>query len=102
MGTIETLSWQYFSRTEDALEYFLEKGFQIYAVETTRDAVNLFQFDHFLNSAFIFGNEEFGIKEEILKQCSGVVKIPLVGMKNSINVANSFSVVMAEMLRNLF
>jgi tRNA G18 (ribose-2'-O)-methylase SpoU len=47
----------------------------------------------------IFGNEEFGISNQILSQVDHLVEIPLVGLKNSLNVANAFSII-ASAIRN--
>lgn len=44
----------------------------------------------------IVGNEERGIHDSLLKECDSVVTIPIVGSKNSLNVANAFAIVAAE------
>lgn len=44
----------------------------------------------------IVGNEERGIHADLLHSCDTVVCIPLAGHKNSLNVANSFAILAAE------
>ncbi len=46
------------------------------------------------------GNEEYGMSEEAMSLCDDIVIIPLLGKKNSLNVANSFSVVTYEYMKN--
>ena len=44
----------------------------------------------------IVGNEERGICQSTLQQCDGIVTIPMVGQKQSLNVANAFAIVASE------
>lgn len=44
----------------------------------------------------IIGNEERGIHTHLLEQCDTIIQIPLVGIKNSINVANAFAIIAAH------
>jgi tRNA G18 (ribose-2'-O)-methylase SpoU len=41
------------------------------------------------------GNEEYGISEKMLSRCDDFVQIPLMGQKNSINVACAFAIAAA-------
>lgn len=45
------------------------------------------------------GNEERGCSQEILQAASLIVQIPMHGRKNSLNVANAFAIVAAEIAR---
>ena len=49
--------------------------------------------------AVVFGNEVTGINEKTLGRCDAVVRIPMQGYKNSINVATAFGVILYEILR---
>jgi tRNA G18 (ribose-2'-O)-methylase SpoU len=46
--------------------------------------------------SLIVGNEERGIGSDLLHRCDTVVSIPLAGHKNSLNVANAFAILAAE------
>jgi len=48
------------------------------------------------SATLIVGNEERGIQRSILSQCDIILTIPLYGYKNSLNVANAFAIVAAE------
>lgn len=72
------------------------------ALETALEAPSLFDYPFPSTFTLILGNEEFGISESLLKQCDLVVTIPLVGSKNSLNVACAYSLaagVIAHQLR---
>lgn len=45
------------------------------------------------------GNEEYGCSNALLQSADAVISIPLFGKKNSLNVANAFAVVAAEICR---
>ncbi|OHD55386.1 MAG: hypothetical protein A2Y33_08705 [Spirochaetes bacterium GWF1_51_8] len=96
MGTLETVDWKYYRETGEAVADFRARGYRIIALETVAGAVTVKSIVDFRNVCFVFGNEEFGITDDTLKLCDSVAMIPLVGMKNSINVANSFAAVMYE------
>ncbi len=99
MGTLELIPWKYFEKTAEAAACYREKGFRIIGVETVKEAAPLYEAKWPEKSAFVFGNEEFGMMEETLGVCDEFVEIPLLGKKNSLNVASAFSVVMAEVMR---
>ncbi|MGA2142126.1 MAG: TrmH family RNA methyltransferase [Brevinematales bacterium] len=96
MGTVALAAWSYFKTTSLAISHYRKLGFLILGVETIEGAASLFKAEWPDKSAFVFGNEEFGLTEEALLQCERFIDIPLVGSKNSLNVASAFAVVMAE------
>lgn len=93
LGSEEFIEYQYFEKTEDAILNARNSGYTIFGLEVVAEAQKLSEIDHFEKIAFVFGNEEFGITETILALCDGVVYLPQVGKKNSINVSNVFSIV---------
>ncbi len=98
MGTTEHVDWTHFDQTLTAIENYRKKGYRILALETGEQAIRLDAVQNFDYTAFVFGNEEFGIPEEHLAECDQVVRIPLVGIKNSLNVANTFAIVGYQIL----
>ena len=66
------------------------------AIETVVNAPAWNEWIYPIPCTLIVGNEERGISRSLLKECDAVVAIPLVGQKNSLNVANAFAIVAAE------
>jgi tRNA G18 (ribose-2'-O)-methylase SpoU len=64
----------------------------IIALETGAEAVDIFEYIFPETFTLVLGNEEFGISDEILKLCDYILKIPLTGFKNSINVASAYAI----------
>ena len=72
------------------------------ALETGTNAYNYASFPFpQAGGTLIFGNEEFGVSNTILAKADYLVEIPLQGVKNSLNVANAFSII-ASSIRNTF
>ncbi|MBT8281668.1 MAG: TrmH family RNA methyltransferase, partial [Muriicola sp.] len=42
---------------------------------------------------FVFGNEVKGVSQEVVSACDGVLEIPQLGTKHSLNIAVSAGVV---------
>lgn len=73
------------------------------ALETAEDAPSIFDFPFPDSFTLMLGNEEYGLSEEALSQRDAIVKIPLYGFKNSLNVASAFAIassVISHQLRN--
>lgn len=93
LGAEEFIPYHYFDTTEQAIAQARNMGYTIIAVEVAEPSKTLNELNHFNNCALIFGNEEFGITDNILHLCDMIIRLPLVGKKNSLNVGNIFSIV---------
>jgi tRNA G18 (ribose-2'-O)-methylase SpoU len=100
LGSFDYVPWTYHRRTGEALDVLADQGVAIAAVETVSKAANVFAYDWPRPVALVFGNEVTGIGEETLNRADVVTAIPMGGLKNSINVATAFGVVMYEVLRS--
>ncbi|MDX2471771.1 MAG: TrmH family RNA methyltransferase [SAR324 cluster bacterium] len=89
-------SWIPEMRVESLKEELIRlqvEGYQIIALEKAEGAVTLDQVEWPQKAVLLLGNEEYGIAEELLSLVDLMVELPMQGRKNSINVANAFSVV---------
>jgi tRNA G18 (ribose-2'-O)-methylase SpoU len=62
------------------------------ALETDPLAPSVFDFTFPESFTLMLGNEEYGLSEEALSSKSAIVRIPLYGFKNSLNVASAFAI----------
>ena len=76
-----------------------EQGYEIAAIETSTHAVDLFEWQPRFPVCVLFGHEVDGLSAELLNTCDTHVRIPMLGVKHSLNVANAGAVVMYELLR---
>lgn len=85
---------------EEAIHQLKNKGYQIVALETAKPSVSLFDWKTEKKPVALWiGNERFGIASEKLNLATSVLRIPMFGSKNSLNVAQALSVVSYEWLR---
>ncbi len=94
LGATESVDWEYCEDIE-LLVKKLKSDHSIISVEQVDDSVSLekFQPEPSKKYAFIFGNEVFGVKEEIVQQADTCLEIPQFGTKHSLNVSVSIGVV---------
>ena len=83
-------------------EYCDKLGFQLWGVETMADAqpissLRVNQKDPIL---IAFGNEEYGLKQSVLRRCTRCVCLPALGHKNSLNISTMAAIVLYELTRN--
>lgn len=99
MGTQEYMDWAEGGKLFECLESLKENGYRLIALETAASAEDLYEdFDN-TPTAFILGNERFGLDPEILKLIDEVRIIPLRGRKNSLNVGVTAAVAGFEWMR---
>ncbi len=91
LGACESVAWEYFASTEDAVRYLKSEQYVVMALEQTHQSVSLenIAFNKHTATAIILGNEVFGVDEEVLKLVDHVIEIPQFGTKHSLNVAVS-------------
>lgn len=102
LGAEETVSWQYFNKSSEAIEEVRKEGYKVFAVEQAVNSCPLQQveFDKNEKLAVIFGNEVTGVEQSTLVLCDGCIEIPQLGMKHSLNIATAAGVVLWELVRN--
>lgn len=76
-----------------------ESGYQILATHLRKDSVPYTDIDFARPTAIIFGSEAEGISEEALAFADRVVRIPMLGMVQSLNLSVSVAVTLYEALR---
>jgi tRNA G18 (ribose-2'-O)-methylase SpoU len=101
LGAEETVTWKYFKDIKEAVKEIRELGFTVYAVEQAEKSWKLGSFiTEEEKIAVIFGNEVTGVEQSTIELCDGVIEIPQLGMKHSLNVATAAGVVLWELIRN--
>ncbi len=71
------------------------------AIETSNDAISLYNFTFPETFSLLIGNEEYGLSEKALSSAHHIIKIPLHGSKNSLNVASAFAILASEIRRQI-
>jgi 23S rRNA (guanosine2251-2'-O)-methyltransferase len=97
-GATEHLMIAKVSNLSQTLDILKDNGFWIVGTSllNSKDYIN---HDYKMPIAVIVGNEEKGIRPIITKKCDFMVKIPLMGKLQSLNVSVDSCIILYEMLR---
>ncbi len=84
---------------QTAIGHLREKGFRIYATALREDAQDFREVDYTQPTAILLGAEKWGVSEEALALSHGAIKIPMLGMVQSLNVSVAAAVILFEAQR---
>lgn len=113
LGAEQTVSWQAFGQTMEAVKTLQAKGYKVYAVEQAHHSITLEQAAEEITGdagvspavgqsvpvctngiAIVLGHEVFGVAQEVVDACDGCIEIPQYGTKHSLNVSVTAGIVM--------
>ena len=119
LGEEESVEWQYYKETLDAVQALQDEGYTVYAVEQAHDSVTLEEIAETITNhqspitnhqspitncpkiAVILGHEVFGVQQEVIDHCSQCIEIPQYGTKHSMNVSVTAGIVMYRLASSL-
>jgi 23S rRNA (guanosine2251-2'-O)-methyltransferase len=93
MGCAQWIPQQKYQKLASALKRAKKADYAVIGIETIPASFTYETYSWPEKGIVVVGNEEIGISEDVMKVCDGFVHLPMSGIKNSINVANAFSVV---------
>ncbi len=96
LGATESVDWEYYNNTIDAINYLKSKKYKIISIEQTENSLSLLDFKIVLNQkyALIFGNEVKGVSQKVVDNSDNSIEIPQMGTKHSFNVSISAGIVL--------
>lgn len=109
LGGEDSVDWEYFKTTEEAVEKLKQKGYFVYSIEQVEGSTKLQNLSeaHGNHSslpngyAVIFGNEVKGVKQNVVDMSDGCLEIPQFGTKHSLNVSVTAGIVVWEFAKLL-
>jgi len=99
LGAEMTVAWEHDWDAVHMAERLRRSGFEIAAIEISLHAVDLFEWQPRFPVCVVFGNEVEGLRPELLEIADAHVRIPMLGQKESLNVATAGGIVLYELLR---
>jgi tRNA G18 (ribose-2'-O)-methylase SpoU len=103
LGATETVKWHHFKDIHEALDQLKSEGVYVWAIEQAEGATFLNEFEPQVNQTYavVFGNEVKGVSQEVINRCEGVIEIPQLGTKHSLNIAVSAGIVVWDLFQKL-
>ena len=99
LGAEQTVPWSHHIRALEVLNGLRAEGYTLFAVERTDRSLPYTEVDYPERCVLIFGHEVAGVARPLLERADQVIEIPMLGRKNSLNVATSAGVVLFELVR---
>jgi 23S rRNA (guanosine2251-2'-O)-methyltransferase len=99
LGAEERVTWQSVEDPLRTIEQHRCNGYEIAAIETSNRALDLFDWQPNYPVCVAFGHEVEGLSPSILHACDTHIRIPMLGLKHSLNVASAGAVVIYELFR---
>ena len=95
LGATETVAWEHQESISDLIQHLKNDGYTIVSVEQADESSKLDQFqpDAKRKYAFVFGNEVFGVNEQVVANSDVVLEIPQYGTKHSLNISVSLGII---------
>ncbi|MEO7121262.1 MAG: RNA methyltransferase [Ginsengibacter sp.] len=88
-----------FTNVEECFETVRKSYGKVYASHLASEAQNLYSIDLTESLALVFGNETFGVSDDIRKYTDGDFIIPQVGIIKSLNISVACAVSLYEAFR---
>lgn len=103
LGATESVDWEYFEHTQDALEQLRKKDYVVCSIEQAEQSIMLesFPVQEGQKYALVFGHEIRGVEQAIVDMSDHSIEIPQFGTKHSLNISVSAGIVIWEFFRKL-
>ena len=82
------------NNTLECLNTLKSKGYQIIATSPHNNSSILHDFDISKKSAFVFGVEKTGVSDLVINNADGILKIPMVGFTESLNISVAAAIIL--------
>lgn len=99
LGAETRVAWEPADNPGATVRQLQDNGYEIAAIETSLHALDIFDWQPRFPVCLLFGHEVDGLAPELLAACDTHVRIPMLGLKHSLNVASAGAIVMYELLR---
>ena len=99
LGATGFVPWEYYRSTHEALDRLKDEGIPVVGVEVRPESVPLWEFRFPEKVGIVLGHEVWGVSDDVLARADELVHLPMMGIKNSHNVATACGIVLFEALR---
>jgi len=101
LGATESVQWEYFKNTKDAIVLLKEKDYVIVVVEQVEGATSLDQIKLSPNRkyALVLGHEVRGVEQHVVDESDDCLEIPQYGTKHSLNISVAAGIVFWEVFK---
>lgn len=99
LGAEDTVRWEHHADALPIAQALRASGHELAVLETSMHSVDIFDWVPRFPVCLIFGNEHEGVSPALIEACDTHVRIPMLGLKHSLNVATAGGIAIFELLR---
>ena len=103
LGAEDSVVWEYFEKTTDAIVKLKEDGYRVISLEQTIGSIDLMKYQpaQGIKYALVFGNELRGVEQVVVDISDECIEIPQFGTKHSFNIAVSAGIVLWDFITKI-
>lgn len=103
LGATQSVEWIHQKNNVEAVRQLQSEGYKVYAIEQAKGSTELQNFQPAATEkyALVFGNEVYGIDDEVMQIVDGTIEIPQFGTKHSFNVSVTMGIVLWDLVSKL-
>ena len=98
LGAAESVDWERYENPMDAILYLKKQNITIIALEHTSESIPYNEFEFNYPFCLLLGNEVEGLSPDLIRSADVAIEIPMFGLKQSLNVAVAYGIVMYHAL----
>ncbi len=98
LGAEKTVGWESVSDVIELIKNLKKQGVYICGVEQDKNSIDYRNIPKGKNILLILGNEVDGIDREILDLCDCIAELPMLGVKESLNVSVTAGIVLYSLI----
>ena len=92
LGSEKNIPWEHYWQIWRLIDKLKKEKISIIALEQTKKSLPYTQFKPKFPLALVIGNEIKGVSLSVLKRADQVIHLPMLGQKESLNVAVAFGI----------
>lgn len=101
LGAENFVPWKKIDSAKELITNLKLKGYQIVGLELHENAVSFWKAEYKYPVALLLGNEVEGITDDLIEMCDIIINIPMLGQKESLNVATATGIAAYEIIKPL-
>lgn len=103
LGATLSVPWEYHKDPVPVIKKLKDEGVRICALEITDMKKMIWDIKgNDFPLCIVLGNEISGVSKELLELCDFSVEIPMLGIKQSLNVSVAYGIAVYEMVRKIY
>lgn len=99
LGAEESVPWEYHANSVELIKRLKQDNIKIVTLESAEQSIPYDQLHYTFPVCLVVGNEFTGVSSETLDLSDFIIKIPMHGVKVSLNVSVAFGIAVYEIVR---